>query len=149
MKTKLIFFWLLIIAGCCKNQMPESDDPLMGTWSIIQVDSLFTQWPLRQELTQNLGKVNYQGSISFYPDSTGEIYGSVTTLTDGMNSFVWGYDTTEMPAVKLGMGFVSGWTKAYVDSLSDDSMILWMKDFYHAPNTYGGHYYYRFYLRSN
>ncbi len=87
MRKLIILIFVASIIGCCKQTIPEVNDPIFGNWDVYQVDSgLFNT---RLSKWTYLKQLNQFGTIIFNSDSTGSYNMGDWTFNQGENNFLW------------------------------------------------------------
>jgi hypothetical protein len=135
MKNLVCFFLGIILVSCYKENVPVIN-PLIGEWSIFQVDSGSSPFNPKKYFTL-IKQLEYSGSIEFKNDSTGYLLGSIANISDNMSKFLWEYDTTYLPNIYIPFAFLSGESLAVMDTLYSDTLKIYFPDFIFLPHLVG------------
>jgi len=123
---------LLLFFSCCKvDVLPVSEDPLIGSWNIVSVDSFASLRPLDSSYTVNRGILFYSGFIQFNNDSTGVFTGTISAISGNQNHFLWKHDTTSIyaPYKITRLQFFDGYSSFYYDSIASDTVDFFFRIF--------------------
>ena len=140
-KIKIVVIMLFFAAGCCKEKLPVSDNPYVGTWNIVSVDSITSVFPLDPRQNTYKGTPEYSGSIRFNMDSTGFLEGSIYAISGKNRQFLW-HEDTDSKYNSLRLYFITGESVLLFDSLYTDTVNMFFRDFYHTQIGIGGSYFY-------
>lgn len=136
---------LLLLFACCKEEIaPVYDDPLIGSWNIVSVDSFASLRPLDSSYTVNRGILDYSGYIQFNNDSTGAFVGTISAISGNQNHFLWKHDTTSLyaPYKITRLQFFDGYSSFYYDSIASDTVDFFFHDYINSGTIIGRAYWY-------
>jgi hypothetical protein len=141
----LAVVFLVIAVSCGKqNDCYENENQalLNGKWKIVQVDSGYV--PVYPAYSYHpVDTLALTGAIAFNADNSGIIEGSVDELTCSNTKFSFVYEDS-ISTIRLIMD--DHYTKAIVEKLTQDSLILQMEDFCRDGQRIGATAYYNFKL---
>lgn len=123
---------LLLLFACCKEEIaPVYDDPLIGSWNIVSVDSFASLRPLDPSYTVNQGALDYSGFIQFNNDSTGVFTGTISAILGNQTHFLWKHypNSPYTPFNILELSFFDGYSFINYDSITSDTVDFFFLDY--------------------
>ncbi|MEA1878033.1 MAG: hypothetical protein U9N86_14350 [Bacteroidota bacterium] len=123
---------LLLLFSCCKEEIaPVYDDPLIGSWNIVSVDSFASLRPMDSSYAVYQGVLDYSGFIQFNNDSTGAFVGTISAISGDQTHFLWKHDTTSLyaPYKITRLQFFDGYSSFYYDSIASDTVDFYFLDY--------------------
>jgi hypothetical protein len=142
-KQPFYLLLIFILFSCCKDDIPNPN-PIVGDWTVAQVDSGSSPSDPRKWFTSH-GLLNYTGTFEFREDSFGCLKGTILNISGNQSKFIWDYDASFPKTKVIDFAFLNGTTFAWVGSVNSDSLDFYFK-YYFYQSMGGVAYYYHIQL---